>query len=211
MLKEEIRMNKKFFTALAIGVALATGTPAVSAATVEPVGEKTFLYMDKRVIWLTENVSAVDLHNGSLCLMDRNGNRKLTMKNTDDARGGVGFAVRELRVEGDDGRRYWEILADVGAHGKNCGYWLIAEEHGTWTFMLTTESLASAGYTPQEWHRLESGNVDGRWVLTSSHEYMPEGAQFGYERQLAVDWQAELVWSEAAHAFLIEPIFPVQG
>ena len=189
-------MNKKFWAAFMIGAALATGTPAASAdSSVEPVGEKTFLYMNTREVWLTENVSAVDLHNGSLCLMDRNGNRKLTMKNIDDEKDGVGFAVRELRVEVDDGRRYWEIFATVGAHDKNCGYWLIAEEHGTWTFMLTTESLASAGYTPQEWHRLESGNVDGRWVLTSSHED-------------AVDWQAELVWSEDARSFLIEPIFP---
>ncbi|MBO6210574.1 MAG: hypothetical protein J6N99_07775, partial [Schwartzia sp.] len=86
-------MNKKFFAALMVGAALATGTPSVSAAAVEPVGETTFLYMDKRVVWLTENVSATDLHNGSLCLMDRNGNRMLTMKNIDDAKGGVGFAV----------------------------------------------------------------------------------------------------------------------
>ncbi|MBR1884903.1 MAG: hypothetical protein IJ812_00705 [Schwartzia sp.] len=201
-------MNKKFWAAFMMGAALAAGTPAVSAATVEPVGEQTFLYMNTREARLTEDVSAVDLHNGSLCLMDRNGNRKLTMMNVDGDEGGVGFAVRELRVEGDSGRRYWEILADVGAHGKNCGYWLIAEEHGTWTFMLTTESLASAGYTPQEWHRLESGVVDGRYILTSSHEYMPEGAQFEYERQHAVDWQAELVWSEDARAFLLDPIFP---
>ena len=201
-------MNKKFFAALMVGAALATGTPSVSAAAVEPVGETTFLYMDKRVVWLTENVSATDLHNGSLCLMDRNGNRMLTMKNIDDAKGGVGFAVREIRVEGDQGRRYWEILADVGAHGKNCGYWLIAEEKGTWFFMLTTESLASAGYTPQEWHLLKSGVVDGRFILTSSHEYMPEGAQFGYERQHAVDWQAELVWIPEARSFAIETIFP---
>ena len=201
-------MNKKILAAFMLGAALATGTPSVSAATVEPVGEKTFLYMNRREVRLTEDVSAVDLKNGSLCLMDRNGNRKLTVKNIDGERDGVGFVVRELRVAGEDGVRFWEILADVGAHAKNCGYWLISEENGEWSLRLTTKNLADAGYTPQEWHNLNSGKVDGRYVLTSSHEYMPEGAQFGYELQSVVDWQVEIVWSKEARSFLIEPIYP---
>ena len=201
-------MNKKFLAAVMIGVALATGTPAVSAAVVKPVGEKTFLYVNRREVRLTEDVSAVDLRNGSLCLMDRNGNRKLAMKNIDGERDGVGFVVQELRAAGADGVRFWEILANVGDHAKNCGYWLISEENGQWRFELMMEDLMAAGYTPHEWHNLFSGYLDGRYVLTSSHEYMPEGAQFGYELQSVVDWQVEIAWSKEARSFQIEPIYP---
>ena len=199
-------MSKNFFAAVMIGAALATGTPSVSAAMVEPVGEKTFLYMNTLEVWLTEDMSAVNLRNGSLCLMDRNGNREMTIKNIDDTKDGVGFAVRELRVPGADGVRFWEILADVGAHAKNCGYWVIAEENGAWSLRLTTEDLAAAGYTPQEWHHLNSGSTGGEYILTSAHEYMPPGAQFGYEMRLVEDWKAKLVWDGETRTFVLLPL-----
>ena len=44
-------MNKKFWAAFMIGAALATGTPAASAdSSVEPVGQSTFLYLDKNEV-----------------------------------------------------------------------------------------------------------------------------------------------------------------
>ena len=201
-------MNKKILAAFMIGMALAAGTPAVSAATVEPVGQRTFLYMDTNEIQLTESVRAVNRKDGSLALIDKDGEQQLAMKNIDAEEGGVGFYVREVQVAAEKSKRFWEISATVGAHDKNCGFWLISEENGQWRFELTVEDLIAAGYTPSEWHKLISGNVDGRYVLTSFHEYMPEGARFESERQPVVDWQVEILWSKEARSFLIEPIYP---
>ena len=192
---------------LLTGLLLVTGIPAASAdSSVEPVGERTFLYMDTNEVWLTDDVKAVDMKDGTLFLMDRNGKRKMAMKNIDDAKAGVGFTIRELHVRAESGIRFWEILADVGAHGKNCGYWLIAEENGKWRFVLMVEDLISVGYRPMEWHLLSSEIENGQYILKSAIEYMPDGAQFQYERKLLTDWQAELVWSEKTRSFLLRQL-----
>ena len=197
---------KRMMTGLIAGLLMAVLVPCASAASVEFVGEKTFLYMDTSEVELTDGVRAVDKKNGSLAIVDKDGKLKLGFRNVDNAEGFVGFAVRELSVEGEDDVRFWEILADVGAHAKNCGYWLISEENGKWRFVLTTDELAKAGYTPNEWHVLQSDISDGQYILTSSIEYLPEGAQFEYEREFATDWQAELVWSEKTRSFFIRPL-----
>ena len=197
---------KRMMTGLIAGLLMAVLVPCASAASVEFVGEKTFLYMDTSEVELTDGVRAVDKKNGSLAIVDKDGKLKLGFRTVDNAEGFVGFAVRELSVEGEDDVRFWEILADVGAHAKNCGYWLISEENGKWRFVLTTDELAKAGYTPNEWHVLQSDISDGQYILTSSIEYLPEGAQFEYEREFATDWQAELVWSEKTRSFFIRPL-----
>lgn len=189
------------------GLLLVTGITSVSAdSVVEPVVEKTFLYMNSNEVWLTSDVKAVNMKDGTLFLVDKTGERKMAIKNIDDEKAGVGFTIRELHVQAEDSIRFWEILADVGAHGKNCGYWLIAEESGSWRFVLMAEDLVSVGYRPLEWHLMSSEIENGRYILKSAIEYMPEGAQFQYERKLLTDWQAELVWSEKTRSFLLRPL-----
>ena len=113
--------------------------------------------------------------------------------------------MREIRVPGET-KRFWEIFATVGAHDKNCGYWMISEENGQWHFELLMEDLVIAGYKPLEWHLLSSKNENGQYILESAIEYMPEGAQFGYERKILVDWNAEMVWSEKTRSFLLRQL-----
>ncbi len=205
--KEATNMNKKWLAAMMLGVALAAGTPSASAdSSVETVGQRTFLYLNANEVQLTDDVKAVNRKDGTIALIDKDGNQKMAMKNFDDARGGVGFMVQELRVAGENSKRFWQILADVGAHGKNCGYWLISEENGLWRFELLMEDLIFAGYKPLEWHLLSSDVENGQYILKSAIEYMPEGAQFEYERKILVDWQAELVWSEKKRSFLLQQL-----
>ena len=200
-------MNKKWLAAMMVGLALATGTPSASAdSLVEPVGQNTFLYMDTKEVWLTDDVKAVDMKNGSIALIDKNGNQKMAMRNIDAAEGFVGFNVREIRVATENSKRFWEIFATVGAHDKNCGYWLISEENGQWKFELMVEDLIAVGYKPMDWHLLSSKIENGQYILQSAIEYLPENAQFAYEMQLLTDWQAELVWSEKTRSFLMRQL-----
>lgn len=202
-----MKLNRKWMAAIMLGVALATGTPSASAdSSVEPVGQKTFLYLDANEIWLTEDVRAVNQKDGTIVLMDGAGNQKMAMRNIDAAKGGVGFYVREIRVPEETDKRFWEIFATVGAHDKNCGYWLISEESGQWRFELMVEDLIAVGYKPMDWHLLTSKIEDGQYILESAIEYMPEGAQFGYERKILTDWSAELIWSEKTRSFLMRQL-----
>ena len=198
-------MNKKIFAALMLGAALAAGTPSVSAAAVEPVGQSAFLYMNTNEVQLTEDVKAVNMKGGWIGLFDKDGNRKMAMRNIDAAEGGVGFYVRELRVPGEP-KRFWEVFATVGAHDKNCGYWMISEENGKWRFELMVEQLIAVGYNAMEWHLLSSDIENGQYILKSTVEYMPEGAQYQYERKFLVDWQAEVIYSEKTRSFLMRQL-----
>ena len=191
---------------LLMGLLLAIGMPLASAdSSVELVGQKAFLYLDKNEVWLTEDVKAVNMKDGTIALFDKSGNRKMAMKNIDDAQGGVGFYVQEIRVLGEPAR-FWEIFATVGAHDKNCGYWMISEENGKWRFELMAEDLIAVGYKPMEWHLLNSDIENGQYILKSAIEYMPEGAQFGYEMKILTDWNAELIWSEKTRSFLLQQL-----
>ena len=191
---------------LLMGLLLAIGMPLASAdSSVEIVGQKAFLYLDKNEVWLTEDVKAVNMKDGTIALFDKSGNRKMAMKNIDDAQGGVGFYVQEIRVLGEPAR-FWEIFATVGAHDKNCGYWLVSEENGKWRFVLMVEDLISVGYKPLEWHLLSSKIENGQYILESAIEYMPEGAQYQYERKFLVDWQAEVIYSEKTRSFLMRQL-----
>ena len=191
---------------LLMGLLLAIGMPLASAdSSVEIVGQKAFLYLDKNEVWLTEDVKAVNMKDGTIALFDKSGNRKMAMKNIDDAQGGVGFYVQEIRVLGEPAR-FWEIFATVGAHDKNCGYWMISEENGKWRFELMVEQLIAVGYNAMEWHLLSSDIENGQYILKSAIEYMPEGAQFGYEMKILTDWNAELIWSEKTRSFLLQQL-----
>ena len=201
-----MKLNRKWMAAMMMGVALLTGTPSASAdSSVEPVGQSAFLYMNTNEVQLTEDVKAVNMKGGWIGLFDKDGNRKMAMRNIDAAEGGVGFYVRELRVPGEP-KRFWEVFATVGAHDKNCGYWMISEENGKWRFELMAEDLIAVGYKPMEWHLLNSDIENGQYILKSAIEYMPESAQFAYESKILTDWQAEVIYSEKTRSFLMRQL-----
>ena len=68
------------------------------------------------------------------------------------------------------------------------------------------EDLIAVGYKPMEWHLLNSDIENGQYILKSTVEYMPEGAQYQYERKFLVDWQAEVVYSEKTRSFLMRQL-----
>ena len=53
---------------------------------------------------------------------------------------------------------------------------------------------------------MNSDIENGQYILKSTVEYMPEGAQYQYERKFLVDWQAEVVYSEKTRSFLMRQL-----
>lgn len=99
---------------------------------------------------------------------------------------------------------FFEIIADRGAHAKNCGYWIVGKHDDKWVMYVSIDSLVNMGYTPWEWHQIKTemnSDATGRFILISSHEYMPPGAQFGYQLKHAVDLKLQLFWDKEAGWF----------
>lgn len=169
--------------------------------------DRAILYMDKTEFHFTEDNEAlkfVNLKNGTLKLMSADGTKDyMSFINYDGARGGVAFVIRPIHAVLPKGT-FYEITADVGAHGKNCGFWLIGKRDGQWVTYVSLDSLATMGYTPNQWHRLRTetnGDATGRYIVTSEHEYMPPGAKYGYERRIATDLTVQLFWDKEAQWF----------
>lgn len=117
------------------------------------------------------------------------------------------FSVRTIRTA-NPSMTFFEIVASDGAHAKNTGYWIVGKQDGQWVVFVSIDSLAAMGYTPEKWHRIktavnEYGN--GKFILTSEHEYMPPGAEYGYQMKTAVDLRLELFWDRNARWFGIRP------
>lgn len=169
--------------------------------------DKAILYMDTTEFYFTEDneqLKFVNLKNGTLKLMSADGKKDImSFINYDGARGGVAFVIRPVYAVLPKGT-FYEIIADVGAHGKNCGYWLIGKRNGQWVTYVSLDSSATMGYTPDRWHRIRTetnGDATGRFILTSEHEYMPTGAKYGYESKVATDLTLQLYWDREAQWF----------
>lgn len=168
----------------------------------------TFLYLDTRqlnVQYDNEQLKFVLQQDGTLRLMSRDGKHDyMSFINYVSARGGEGYKIRTIRTTNPD-MTFFEINADVGAHAMNCGYWIIGKhDDGQWVTYVSLDSLASMGYTIGSWHQIKTKiNEDGtgRFILISQHEYMPPGAQYGYQRRMATDLQLELFWDQNAQWF----------
>ena len=167
----------------------------------------TFLYMDTRqmnVSYDDESLKFVLQRDGVLKLMSRDGqNDYMSFRSYDGESSGVGYQVREI-YSIFPSMQFFEINADRGAHAKNCGYWLIGKRNGQWVIFVSLDSLATVGYTPGQWHHISTvtnGDATGRFILTSQHEYMPTGAQYGYQRRYAVDLRVQLFWDQSAQWF----------
>lgn len=179
----------------------------VPAAEFSASDDGNFLYMDTRqlnVCYDNEPLKFVLQKDGTLRLMSRDGKHDyMSFINYVGAKGGVGYKIRTIRTTDPD-MTFFEINADVGAHAMNCGYWLIGKHDGQWVTYVSLDSLATMGYTIGEWHQIRT-KIDedgtGRFILISSHEYLPPGAQYQYQRKHAVDLQLELFWDENAQWF----------
>lgn len=169
--------------------------------------EGTFLYMNNsqlNVRYDNEMLKFVLQKDGTLRLMSRDGNNDyMSFINYVGAKGGVGYKIRTIHTR-YPAMTLFEINADIGAHAMNCGYWLIGKQNGKWVTYVSIDSLVSMGYTSSNWHQIktkinEAGT--GRFILISQYEYMPPGAQYGYQRRMATDLQLELFWNEDAKWF----------
>lgn len=175
-------------------------------------GKSTFLYLDTRVLEETfdnEAIKFVLQNDGVLRLISRDGaNDYLSFTGYDGTNAGIGYKIRKIFTTFPS-MEFFEIIADRGAHAKNCGYWIIGKSDGKWVTYVSIDSLANMGYTPGEWHRISTQiNADstGRFILTSSHEYMPPGAKYGYQRKHAVDLRLQLLWDQKARWFAIRKL-----
>lgn len=206
-----MRFRQKMFSYLSVFILCLAffliNSAQVPAAEFSASDDGNFLYMDTRqlnVCYDNEPLKFVLQKDGTLRLMSRDGKHDyMSFINYVGAKDGVGYKIRTIRTTDPD-MTFFEINADVGAHAMNCGYWLIGKHDGQWVTYVSLDSLATMGYTIGEWHQIRT-KIDedgtGRFILISSHEYLPPGAQYQYQRKHAVDLQLELFWDENAQWF----------
>lgn len=206
-----MRFRQKMFSYLSVFILCLAffliNSAQVPAAEFSASDDGNFLYMDTRqlnVCYDNEPLKFVLQKDGTLRLMSRDGKHDyMSFINYVGAKGGVGYKIRTIRTTDPD-MTFFEINADVGAHAMNCGYWLIGKHDGQWVTYVSLDSLATMGCTIGEWHQIRT-KIDedgtGRFILISSHEYLPPGAQYQYQRKHAVDLQLELFWDENAQWF----------
>lgn len=166
-----------------------------------------FLYLDTRTLKMNydgENILFTSMRDGTLRLTSADLKYDyMSFIPYDGKMGGVGYAIRRIYTILPS-MVFIEIIADVGAHAKNCGYWLIGKQNGQWVTYISIDNLAQMGYTPDKWHQIKTAankDATGRFILTSQHEYMPPGAQYGYQRKFAVDLQLQIFWDQDAQWF----------
>lgn len=121
----------------------------------------TFLYMDTKTLDMDydgEKIRFTSMRDGTLRLTSANLEHDyLSFIPYDGKMGGVGYAVRPIYTI-FPGMTFIEIIADVGAHAKNCGYWLIGKRDGQWVTYISIDSLVQMGYTPNEWHQIRTAD-----------------------------------------------------
>lgn len=147
--------------------------------------------------------------NHVLHLMSKDGTKDfLSFINTDGIVGsGVDYDVRDVYTSNPT-MHLWEITASSGAHGKNCGYWLVGPRpDGSYLSYVSIGNFAMLGYTKDQWHRLSSELSNGLLVITSSHGYLPPGAQYGYETKYANDFQVQIFWDDKVNWFGLRRIY----
>lgn len=143
---------------------------------------------------------------GLLKLMSRdNNNDYLSFTNFDgkDYNSGVTYGIRKIETINPK-MTFFEITASRGAHGKNCGYWIIGKHNGQWVTYISLDNLAAMGYTSGKWHTIQTNiNSDGtgRLIFISSHTYMPPGAKYGYQSRSVNDFKIQLFWDQDAQWF----------
>lgn len=205
-------LRKGLFLGLMAAAVLLLGVTAnmsiSEAGQFAPMEKGTFLYMDTREVSLNgegERVRFVMGKDNVLRMCSPDGKKVfMTFAEKYGDNAGIGYNISRLVLKNSN-KVFFVINADQGAHAKNAGYWIVGKYKGDWVAFIDLDTLAKYGYTPNEWHRIGTNvNGAGEYILTSSHEYMPPGAQFGYERRMAKDFEAKLFWDDQAMWFGIQ-------
>lgn len=201
-----------YFYSCIVAVLFTFLTITVSSASAQQTGFLTadkpaFLYLDTWTLNMNyddEDIKFTLNGDGTLQLTSKNGREKyLTFSSFDSTNEGIGYAIRSIYTIFPS-MEFIEINADRGAKAKNCGYWLIGKRNGTWVTYISWNNLASMGFTTNEWHQITTHlneDATGRFILESSHMYMPPGAQYGYQMKSTVDLKLQLFWDQNAQWF----------
>ena len=171
-----MRLGKKIFSCfslLALGIMCFFAAPpkAQAAEFLTPANE-TFIYMntlEKDIAYDNEALKFARSDTNVLQLMSQDG-KQVYLSFCASEKDGVGFTVREIRTT-NPAKTFYEINADAGAHGQNCGYWLVGKHHGQWVTYISLESLVPMGYDLNGYHQLHSRineNNSGRLILSDA-------------------------------------------
>lgn len=163
-------------------------------------GNPVFIYKDTKVAdfecYRERILFEKDLEDNLLMIDKSTGKEIMRFAGHYGDNGGIAYAVRQVRLANPD-KVFYEIIANQGAHGRNAGVWVVGKYRGEWARLVTIPSLALAGYDADGWHIIKTDiTEDGRYILTSCHEYMPEGAVNQYERKYVDDFCVELKWDK---------------
>ena len=177
------------------------------AMSVVSVGKPIFLSRDG------ETATSGDIkfvtNGGLMKMLSKDGKEDyLSFINCDGITGqGVDYAIRDVYTSNPT-MHLWEITATAGAHGKNCGYWLVGKAgEGKYTAYVSHVSFMNVGYTVREWHKLRSELLNGLLIVTSSHSYLPPGKQYEYEAVDVDDFRVQIFWDDNANWFGVRKIF----
>ncbi len=119
----------------------------------------------------------------------------------------VDYSIRDVYTSNPT-LHLWEIMATAGAHGKNCGYWLVSKyAEGKYVAYVSHLSFINVGYKAKEWHQLRSQLLNGQLLVTSSHTYLPPGKHYEYEAVNVDDFRVQLFWDEKVNWFGVRKIF----
>lgn len=168
-----MRLGKKLFSCfslLALGIMCFFAAPpqAQAAEFLTPANE-TFIYMntlEKDIAYDNEALKFARSDTNVLQLMSQDG-KQVYLAFCASEKDGVGFTVREIRTT-NPAKIFYEINADAGAHGQNCGYWLVGKHNSQWVTYISLESLVPMGYDLNGYHQLHSRineNNSGRLLL----------------------------------------------
>lgn len=109
------------------------------------------------------------------------------------------FSISKVTAKMPD-KEFWIVIASVGAHAKNSGFWIVGETGNTFAKYITTESLVNMGYTANKWHRLGCSIKDSYLVISSTHEELAPGLP-SYKATVATDLQLVAFWDDNAKWF----------
>lgn len=179
----------------------------VQAMSVTSVGKPIYLSRDG------ETATSGDIkfvtNDGVMKMLSKDGTADyLSFINCDGITGEtIDYAIRDVYTSNPT-LHLWEITATVGAHGKNCGYWLVGKTgEGQYTAYVSHVSFMNVGYTANEWHQIRSELSNGLLLVTSSHAYLPPGKQFEYEAVNVDDFRVQIFWDDESHWFGVRKIF----
>lgn len=177
------------------------------AMSIASVGKPIYLSRDNETA-TSGNVKFVT-KDGLLKLWSKDGKQDiLSFINCDGITGqGVDYEIRDVYTSNPT-KHLWEIIATAGPLGKNCGYWLVGQTpEGYYVPYVTHFSFSNLGYTIKQWHKIRSELVNGLLLVTSSHTYLPRGAQSEYEAQSVDDFRVQIFWDDSSNWFGLRKIF----